>query len=139
MRSRRCTAVLFGTMALPLIAIACGGSLPSDDENWPHFLGPAGIPVVDNPALPDSWSRTENVEWSAEIAGTGWSSPIIWGNRVFLTAATSEQPMKQPRLGVDFGNNYIAELRAQGADIVGGRADRRRAWTRSFATRSRSG
>jgi outer membrane protein assembly factor BamB len=105
-------------MALCLIAIACGSGPQSEDDNWPHFRGPAGIPVADHPGLPESWSRTQNVEWSTEIPGTGWSSPIVWGNRVFLTAATSEQPMKQPRTGVDFGNDYIAELRAQGLTMA---------------------
>lgn len=83
-------------------------------QNWPRFLGPDGIPVADNPNLPVSWSRTENVEWATEIPGAGWSSPIVWGDRVFLTGATADQPMKQPSYGVDFSNEYIAELRAQG-------------------------
>ena len=48
------------------------------------------------------------------IPGAGWSSPIVWGDRVFLTGATADQPMKQPSYGVDFSNEYIAELRAQG-------------------------
>ena len=68
-----------------------------------------------NPDLPLRWSATENVEWVAEIPGTGWSSPIVWGTRVFLTTATSAQEMKGPSLGTDFSNDYIAELRAQGA------------------------
>ena len=39
---------------------------------------------------------------------------MVWGNRVFITAATSDKPMKQPSLGVDFSNEYLAELRKQG-------------------------
>ncbi len=50
----------------------------------------------------------------AEIPGVGWSSPVVWGRNIFLTAAESDQPMKQPSLGTDFSNDYIAELRAQG-------------------------
>ena len=71
-------------------------------------------PVADHPNLPLSWSKTENVEWVADLPGVGWSSPVVWGRRVFLTAATSDQPMKQPSLGVDFSNEYLAELRKQG-------------------------
>ena len=67
---------------------------PADTNNWPRFRGPQSIPVSDNPNLPDSWSTTENVEWVAEVPGVGWSSPIVWGKRIFLTAATSEQSMK---------------------------------------------
>lgn len=117
-RSKRCTAGLPTSIALCVLTTACGGSLHSDNDNWPRFRGPAGIPVADHPGLPDTWSRTQNVEWSAEIPGTGWSSPIVWRNRVFLTAATSDQPMKQPRVGVEFGNDYIAELLAQGRTMA---------------------
>ena len=82
--------------------------------NWPRFRGPRSNPVSNNPNLPLSWSKTENVEWVAELPGVGWSSPVVWGKRVFLTAATSDKPMKQPSVGVDFSNEYLAELRKQG-------------------------
>ncbi|HJO05495.1 MAG TPA: PQQ-binding-like beta-propeller repeat protein [Acidobacteriota bacterium] len=117
-RLRRPAILMLGMIGLSQIATAGGGSLQSEADNWPGFLGPTGTPVADNSGLPTSWSRAENVEWSTEIPGTGWSSPIVWGNRVFLTGATSEQPMKQPRLGVEFGNNYISELRAQGLTLA---------------------
>ncbi len=89
----------------------------SDDEksnNWPRFRGPASMPVSDHPDLPDRWSTTDNVEWVADVPGVGWSSPIVWEGKIFLTAATSDQSMKQPSLGTDFSNEYIAELRADG-------------------------
>jgi hypothetical protein len=79
-----------------------------DLDNWPRFRGPQSIPVSDNPKLPDHWSTTENVEWVAEVPGVGWSSPIVWGGKVFLTSATSEQKMKQPSLGTDFSNEYMS-------------------------------
>jgi outer membrane protein assembly factor BamB len=88
---------------------------PLDEPaHWPRFRGPASNPVSDNPHLPVRWSRTENVEWVADVPGVGWSSPVVWGTRVFMTAATSEQPMKPPSLGTEFSNEYIAELRKQG-------------------------
>ncbi len=82
--------------------------------HWPRFRGPDSNPVSDNPNLPVKWSKTENVEWVADVPGVGWSSPVVWGTRVFMTAATSEQRMKPPSLGTEFGNEYIAELRKQG-------------------------
>ncbi len=82
--------------------------------NWPQFRGPGALPVSDAAGLPSSWSTTENVEWVAEVAGSGWSSPIVWGDKVFVTSAMSETPMKQPSLGVDFSNDYVAELQRQG-------------------------
>ena len=85
-----------------------------DTHNWPRFRGPESMPVADHPNLPERWSTTENVEWVTEVPGVGWSSPIVWDGKIFLTAATSEQAMKQPSLGTDFSNEYVAELRAEG-------------------------
>lgn len=97
---------------------ATPSEVPPEDSrsNWPQFRGPLSVPVSDNANLPDSWSKTDNVEWVAEVPGVGWSSPIVWGDRVFLTSATSDQPMKQPSLGTDYSNEYIAELRDRGLE-----------------------
>jgi hypothetical protein len=84
------------------------------DEEWPQFRGPDAIPVSVNPNLPSRWSADENVEWATDIPGTGWSSPIVWGGKVFVTSAVGNKPMKQPSLGVDFSNDYVAELQEQG-------------------------
>jgi len=81
---------------------------------WPQFRGPVANPVADHPGLPSTWSTTENVEWVTEVPGIGWSSPVVWGNRVFVTSTTSEKPLKQPSLGVDFSNDYVAELMKEG-------------------------
>jgi outer membrane protein assembly factor BamB len=56
-------------------------------DNWPQFRGPGARGVSDETDLPDTWSRTENVVWTAKIPGRGWSSPVIWGDRIFLTSA----------------------------------------------------
>ena len=63
--------------------------------------------------LPDTWSKSEHVTWSIDVPGRGWSSPIVAGTTVFLTSAISGKPFKQPSPGI-YGNDYIAELRAQG-------------------------
>ena len=56
--------------------------------------------VADNPDLPESWSETENVEWATDIPGIGWSSPVVWGNRVFLTTVTSDGEFERPKAGL---------------------------------------
>jgi outer membrane protein assembly factor BamB len=90
------------------------GHTAAATDNWPRFRGPHANPVSDNRGLPDKWSTTENVEWAADVPGVGWSSPVVWGRNVFLTAATSDKPMKKPALGTDYSNDYLAELRKQG-------------------------
>jgi outer membrane protein assembly factor BamB len=57
-------------------------------ENWPRFRGPTGQGLSSEKDLPLRWSSTSNVVWKTGIPGVGWSSPIVWGSRVFVTTAT---------------------------------------------------
>ena len=73
------------------------------DANWPQFRGPDSAGVADNPNLPDRWSTNENVAWKIGVPGRGWSSPIVWGGRVFVTTVVSEAEMESPKKGLYFG------------------------------------
>lgn len=84
------------------------------DPEWPRFRGPEANPVGADGKLPDKWSKTENVEWVAAIAGRGWSSPIVVGKRVFLTAVETDGKSKPPQIGTEYSNEYVAELMKQG-------------------------
>jgi outer membrane protein assembly factor BamB len=75
------------------------------DPNWPQFRGPGGRGVVEDGAPPSTWSTTENVLWKVEIPGRGWSSPIVWGNRVFLTTASSAGEVEDAKKGLYYGGN----------------------------------
>jgi len=56
-------------------------------ENWPQFRGLQGGVANDDPKLPDTWSATENVIWKLDVPGYAWSSPVVWGDHVFITTA----------------------------------------------------
>jgi outer membrane protein assembly factor BamB len=73
--------------AIAAIVISIHPMSSSAQENWPQFRGPGARGVSDATNLPETWSKTENVAWATKIAGRGWSSPIIWGDRIFLTSA----------------------------------------------------
>src|SRR6185436_17394607 len=75
--------------------------------NWPQFRGPDALGVADNSNLPDHWSTNENVAWKIEVPGRGWSCPIVWGERVFVTTVTSEGEMEAPKKGLYFGGEHI--------------------------------
>jgi outer membrane protein assembly factor BamB len=64
--------------------------------------------------LADRWSKTENVEWSQEIPGRGWSSPIVTGGKVYVTTVTTDGKSKPPQTGTEYSNEYVAELQKQG-------------------------
>lgn len=82
-------------------------------DSWPGFRGPHADGLALDAKLPTTWSKTQNVKWATPIPGRGWSSPIVWNGRVYVTSAISSRPFKQPSPGI-YGNDYIAELRAQG-------------------------
>jgi len=54
---------------------------------WPRWRGPSGQGVVAGKGYPDSWSSVENVLWKVDVPGRGHSSPIIWGDKLFLTTS----------------------------------------------------
>ncbi|HXG47719.1 MAG TPA: PQQ-binding-like beta-propeller repeat protein, partial [Methylomirabilota bacterium] len=56
---------------------------------WPGWRGPSGNGVVPAGELPLTWSASNNVRWRVDLPGRGNSSPIVWGDRVFVTQAVS--------------------------------------------------
>ncbi|MFO0919146.1 MAG: PQQ-binding-like beta-propeller repeat protein [Planctomycetaceae bacterium] len=77
----------------------------SPAENWPQFRGPESQGVFAGESLPDHWSATENVAWKTDVPGRGWSSPIIWGDRVFLTTVINTGHSEAPKKGLYFGGD----------------------------------
>ena len=59
----------------------------SATPNWPQWRGPGGLGISTEKNLPAEWSATKNIKWKTAIAGLGHSSPVVWGNRLFLTTA----------------------------------------------------
>ena len=77
----------------------------ADDGNWPAFRGPAARGVALGAGLPDRWSATENVAWKTDIAGRGWSSPVVWGDKIFLTTCESTGEVEEAKKGLYFGGD----------------------------------
>ncbi len=75
----------------------------SAQTNWPSFRGGALGNVGESKNLPDTWDTTKNVVWKADVPGRGWSSPVIWGDRVFLTTVVKEGEFPAARKGLYFG------------------------------------
>ena len=73
--------------------------------NWPQFRGAESRGVGTSDRLPLVWGPETNVAWRAEVPGRGWSSPIVWGKRVFLTTAVSEGELEAPKKGLYFGGD----------------------------------
>jgi hypothetical protein len=56
--------------------------------NWPQFRGPNSQGHSTETGFPLAWSTTNNVAWKTPLPGESWSSPIVWGDHVFVTTAT---------------------------------------------------
>jgi len=83
----RCTAAVLVLLAVSPAARA---------QNWPQFRGSNAGVAPDDPRLPDRWSTTENVVWRIDIPGRGWSSPVVWGDHVFVVSAVNTTTPDRP-------------------------------------------
>lgn len=76
-------------------AAVCGlvafisASVPEDraDANWPQWRGPGGLAISAATDYPEEWAPDKNIAWKTPIPGRGLSSPVVWGNRIFITTA----------------------------------------------------
>ena len=80
-------------------------SLPLRSADWLQFRGPHARGIAEHPGLPDRWSATENVAWTLDIPGRGWSSPIVVGDRLFLTTVVNTGKSEEPKKGLYFGGD----------------------------------
>jgi outer membrane protein assembly factor BamB len=67
--------------------LAATALVTSCTTNWPQYRGPEQNFVVKQANLPSEWGEGENIRWATDIEGDSWSSPVVWGNKIFVTAA----------------------------------------------------
>ncbi|HUE81931.1 MAG TPA: PQQ-binding-like beta-propeller repeat protein [Pyrinomonadaceae bacterium] len=86
-------SILILTLVLPITASA---------QNWPQFRGPGATGVAEGKRMPVKWDveKSVNVLWKAPVPGLAHSSPIVWGNKVFVTTAVSSNPKEETRFGL---------------------------------------
>jgi outer membrane protein assembly factor BamB len=90
---------------LAVLLLATANLSVSAADNWPRYRGPDAMGVAEEAQLPDSWDVSKNVEWKSDIPGRGWSSPIVWGDRVFLTTVVDSGNAEEAKKGLYFGGN----------------------------------
>jgi outer membrane protein assembly factor BamB len=82
-----------------LLLVMTTAVMAADTLNWPQFRGAASDGIAEGETVPETWSETENVVWRTRVPGWGWSSPIVWGDRIFVTAAIGEKDLPTPHVG----------------------------------------
>jgi outer membrane protein assembly factor BamB len=77
-------------------------SAPAAAQNWPSFRGPNASGVADGKPVPATWNAEKNVNiaWKTAIPGLAHSSPVVWGEMVFITSAISSDPKPELRVGL---------------------------------------
>jgi len=81
--SSRLKSQVGGVMVIAALAFV----VASADDNWPQFRGAQAGVAADDPALPDTWGPAKNIIWKIDVPGRSWSSPVVWGDHVFVTTA----------------------------------------------------
>jgi outer membrane protein assembly factor BamB len=131
---------------LGTVACICLLGVASLAADWPHWRGPNASGVSPDGTLPISWSATDGIAWKAPIAGTGVSTPIVSGDRVYVTSqigAGIRREGNHPRL-VQGADAAAQGERALGVDVAAAadpsktffvveafaRADGKRVWER---------
>ena len=136
----------FRTRLLMLAMVWLGGIVAIRADDWPHWRGPQATGVSSEQTLPTRWSATENVAWKAALGGLGISTPIVSGDRIYVTSQLGSGISRPgPRLvqGSDataMGERALGSGRASGADggktiflvEAFGRGDGKRAWERQI-------
>lgn len=73
------------SLSLVLAAVIAFATSPSPADDWPGFRGPSGLALVTDTGLPTKWTDSENIAWRTPLPGPGSSSPIVAGDRIFVT------------------------------------------------------
>jgi outer membrane protein assembly factor BamB len=86
------------------LALCLGLPVLVDADGWPRWRGPLASGAAPTASPPTRWSETENLKWKVQIPGFGTSTPVIWGDRVFvLTANAAGKTAETPAAGGPFG------------------------------------
>ena len=104
-------SALAGALAALLLAttfvISPTAVVSEDEANWPQWRGPGGLGLSAAKTYPDEWSPTKNIGWKTPVPGRGHSSPVVWGDRVFLTSSIEGGPAPEghkPPIHPDFNH-----------------------------------
>ncbi len=93
------------TSSITLVLLSVVGAAWAG-ENWPQFRGPHGSGRADKAKPPLTWSEKKNIVWKTAIHDKGWSSPVIWGDQVWLTTA-KEDGKQLFAVGVDRASGKV--------------------------------
>ncbi len=79
-----------------MLTVWLTAGLVQAQEDWPHWRGPHHNGISDSIGLPMNWSMTENIVWKTPLPSWSAATPIIWGDRIFITSPSESEPKPEP-------------------------------------------
>ena len=113
-------------LACVLGVVAAATAASGGTSEWPQFRGPKGLGTSADKGLPVSWTAEENVVWKVSLPGAGGSSPVILGERIFLTCFTGYKVPGEPDGSMDQLKRHVLCLR---------RSDGKTLWSKAVPSR----
>jgi len=94
--------IIFLLLAILMASYSLSEAQTDGSRQWSSYRGPFSSGVLDNANLPDSFdpSTMANIRWKTEVPGLGLASPVVWGNRLFITTAVSQTDKKGLKPGL---------------------------------------
>ena len=108
------TPRLIALAVVPLLATAA----PVTAQHWPQWRGPDGLGVSADTDIATRWGPGENIAWRAPLAGLGTSTPVIWGDRIFLTSQLGTGPIDERGAQFPGTRRAASRGRADGVTLV---------------------
>lgn len=100
----------FFAFSLGIVAVT---GLSFAEQNWPEWRGANGQGVAAARDVPVEWSETKAVAWKTELPGRGWSTPVVWGNEIWMTTAIEKAAKPEDaekRLKTNTGDQPVTVL-----------------------------
>ncbi len=118
--SFRTSCITMAVLLAPLIArndFVVAAESPASDQNWPAFRGAGGMGISSAKNLPLEWGTDKNIAWKAALPGAGASSPVVFGDRIYLTAYSGFFVPGQDGKKDDLKRHLIALKRIDGTTV----------------------
>lgn len=92
------------SLAIAFAILLLSAMVTQAQDNWTRFRGADATGVAqDDPRYPEEWDKEKNIQWVADIPGWGWGSPIVWRDKVFVSAVHSDDDYEKPKGGLYLG------------------------------------
>ncbi len=101
------------TLALLLTCVTLAGA-----QNWPQWRGPGGLGVSPETGIPTRWGPDDNIAWRVPLEGLGTSTPVIWGDLIFLTSQLGTGPIDERGAQFPGTRRAASRTRIDGVTLV---------------------